>query len=271
MANGLHNLLIDIGIHDTIYTSLMAYGVSHHIFDAWILSIISFFVALPPAILVKYAGNELLHHLQKNYTKLHGFHREKYYEARFIVNQYHNPGVILQETAERFDLTGHDQNRYYDRYFNHRMPSFSDRNGTIKLREITSLATDTTIQNLEIAHTLSTKKSLHKNSIQNFFYSSKEKGKKDLTDMDFDLLSHKYPYRGIIKSPGKEVVFDREAYYDKELRITLDHIIQPTHDQLRSVIELKVYKDTKYLMEAMKYIMSKGKVSLTTYGKNDLL
>jgi hypothetical protein len=51
---------------------------------------------------MKYSGNELLYHIQKNYTKLHGFEREKYYEARFIVNNHHNPEDIFNTTAEKF-------------------------------------------------------------------------------------------------------------------------------------------------------------------------
>jgi hypothetical protein len=48
----------------------MAYGISNNMFDAWILSIISFFIALGPAIIMKYSGNELSYHIQKNLTKL---------------------------------------------------------------------------------------------------------------------------------------------------------------------------------------------------------
>lgn len=93
---------MDIGVHDTIYTSLMAYGLSNNMFDARILSIFSFLIALPPAILVKYSGNEIGYHIQKNLTKINGFDREKYYEARFIFNSTHKPADIFQETADTF-------------------------------------------------------------------------------------------------------------------------------------------------------------------------
>jgi hypothetical protein len=41
------------------------------------------------------------------------------------------------------------------------------------------------------------------------------------------------------------------------VRITLDKIIAPTNDEIKSVIEVKAYKDTKQLMELMQFIMSK--------------
>ncbi len=89
--------------------------------------------------------------------------------------------------------------------------------------------------------------------------------------MNQEELLKKFPYKHIIKNPGKEIVFDRQILYDNELRITLDKIISPTNDNLKSVMELKVYKDKKHLMEAMEYIMKTQKVRLTTHGKNQLL
>jgi hypothetical protein len=53
------------------------------------------------------------------------------------------------------------------------------------------------------------------------------------------------------------VVFDRRIFHDHEVRITLDTIASPTNDAIKSVIEVKAYKDTKYLMEVMEYIMKK--------------
>lgn len=271
ISNGLKNLLVDISIHDTIYTFIMAYGISHHIFDAWLLSIFSFLIALPPAILVKYSGNELLYYLQKNYTKLYGFQRERYYEARFILNHHPDPKSVFESTANKFWLKNHNLSTYHDTYFDHLMPAFSDRNWTFKLREIQDKSTLKTFQNLEIAHTLAKKDYLAKNGIYNFFYSSKEKWKKDLSSNSLESILKKYPYRAIIKKPSKEIIFDREIFYDDELRITFDNIISPQNNQLKTVMELKVHKDTKYLMEAMQFMMSKWKVQLTTHWKKDLL
>lgn len=71
-------------------------------FDARVLAIFSFLIALPPAILVKYSGNELFYHIQKHLTKLNGLEREKYYEARFIFNNHQKPFSIFEETADKF-------------------------------------------------------------------------------------------------------------------------------------------------------------------------
>ncbi|GHV26291.1 hypothetical protein FACS1894176_06730 [Bacteroidia bacterium] len=102
ISNGIKNLLVDITIHDTIYAVLMAYGISHQLFEPRILAIFSFILALPPAIFVKYSGNELLYYLRKQITKWYGFKREKYYEARFIVDSYPNPAELFQQTAKKF-------------------------------------------------------------------------------------------------------------------------------------------------------------------------
>ena len=75
--------------------------------------------------------------------------------------------------------------------------------------------------------------------------------------MEPETILNKYPYRTFIKQASKEVVFDRKIFYDNEVRLTLDNIISPTNDAIKSVIEVKAFKDTKYLMEVMEYIMKK--------------
>jgi len=82
----------------------MAYGLSTGLLDAWILSIVSFFIALPPAILVKHTGNELLHFLQKSLSKSYGFKREKYYEARFLMDNPINSEQLFKQIQKEFDL-----------------------------------------------------------------------------------------------------------------------------------------------------------------------
>jgi hypothetical protein len=271
VSNGLKNLVADIVVHDSIYTSIMAYGISNNMFDAWILSIISFFIALGPAIIMKYSGNELSYHIQKNLTKLNWFQREKYYEARFIFNNHHKPLSIFEEAWNKFWLWNYDMNTYNDKYFDHSVLDFSDRKWTVKHRTITDFVTWDTVSNLEIAHTLAKKDYLSKNGVYNFFYSSKEKWKKDLKWNDIETILKRFPYRAIIKNPSKEVSFEREILFDNEVRITLDKIIAPTNDEIKSVIEVKAYKDTKQLMELMQFIMSKWNIRLTTQWKKDLL
>lgn len=102
LSNGMKNLIIDITIHDSIYGMTMAYGLTNDILGPTLLSFISFLIALPPAILIKYSGNELLYVLQKQYSKLYGFKREDYYEARFIVNDYTHPDEIFENIGKKF-------------------------------------------------------------------------------------------------------------------------------------------------------------------------
>ena len=96
--------MVDIVVHDSIYTTTMAYGLSNGLMDAWILSIVSFFIALPPAILVKHTGNELLHFLQKSLSKFHGFKREKYYEARFLMDNTTSSKQLFEQIGKEFNL-----------------------------------------------------------------------------------------------------------------------------------------------------------------------
>jgi hypothetical protein len=123
---------------------------------------------------------------------------------------------------------------------------------------------------LEIAHTLPIKKTPQKESMYNYFYSRKEKGEKKLPDsMTNEALLHKRPYKKII---GKEMVrleFDREIVYDKQLRVTLDQIVGTSNREIKKMIEIKVYDDVKYLMEAMHKIMSDKHIDtqITTYPK----
>ena len=121
-------------------------------------------------------------------------------------------------------------------------------------------------------HVLPTKKSPDKNSLYNYFYSRKEKGRKDISKQTMADFRDKFPYKNLIKTPTKQISFEREVVYGPELRVTLDTILRSTRESLlEHVIELKVYNDRQALMEAMKFMMNKGNLKLTTYGKHDLL
>jgi hypothetical protein len=140
------------------------------------LSFVSFLIALPPAIFIKYSGNELLYILQKQFSKLYGFKREDYYEARFIVNNHSDPKAIFEKLGKDFSLGNYNLSSYNDTYYRHNIPSFSDRIGTVKLREvIDKTGNGSSFKDLEIAHTLPTKKTPQKESMYNYFYSRKEK------------------------------------------------------------------------------------------------
>ncbi|GHV26295.1 hypothetical protein FACS1894176_06740 [Bacteroidia bacterium] len=124
---------------------------------------------------------------------------------------------------------------------------------------------------MEITHLLPTKKT-EKNSIFNFYYSKKEKGRKDISKENIDTLIQKFPYNKSISSKSKQISFSREVYFDKEIRITLDTITSIVNGPtLTYVMEVKVYKDINALIKVMEYIISKGNKHLTTYGKYDLI
>jgi hypothetical protein len=124
---------------------------------------------------------------------------------------------------------------------------------------------------MEITHLLPTKKT-EKNSIFNFYYSKKEKGRKDISHENLDTLLQKFPYNKSICNPSKQISFTREVYFDKEIRITLDTITSVVNaPTLTYVMEVKVYQDITALIKVMEYIIGKGNKQLTTYGKYDLV
>ncbi|MDR0606821.1 MAG: hypothetical protein LBG52_00320 [Candidatus Peribacteria bacterium] len=248
----------------------MTYGISHQLFEPRILAVVSFLLALPPAIFIKYSGNELLYYLWKQLAKRQGFRRETYYESRFILNDLSNPTQLFQQIATRFKLHQHDISTYHDIYFTHHIPIFSERTNTVKSREIIDHATGTSFHNLEIVHFLPTKKT-EKNSIFNYYYSKKEKGRKDISTTDREVVLKTFPFRPGIAVPSKQISFERKACFDKEIRITLDTIISSDTPKLTHVMEVKVYQDISALTEVMKYIIGKGHIHLTTYGKYDLM
>lgn len=141
----------------------------------------------------------------------------------------------------------------------------------MKLREIEDITGNgEAFKALEIAHTLPTKKTPKKESMYNYFYSRKEKGRKILpNDMDKDDLLTKWPYKKIIGDEIKTIDFDRQILSDKELRITLDELVDVTQSDIKKMIELKVYGDIKYLMEAMCNIMRDKHIEtqITTHPK----
>ena len=62
---------------------------------------------------------------------------------------------------------------------------------------------------LEIAHTLPIKKTPQKESIYNYFYSRKQKGRKFMPENADQSILQKRPYKKIIKEGLKTVEFDR--------------------------------------------------------------
>lgn len=269
ITNGIKNIIVDICIHDTIYSSLMVYGLTHETVSATVLSVFSFIIALPPAILMKYSWNELLYFLQKEYSKLHRFNWENYYEARFIVNNYSNPESIFNELWKEFWLWSYNKSTYHDSYYQHHIPSFSDRIGTVKLRKVSDETGNArSFQNLEIAYTLPTKKTPEKESIYNYFYSFKEKWRKTIPIGNEEIIN-RWIYKKLLWEEKKDICFNREIIYNHELRVALDEITEPTSSNIKKIIELKVYKDKKYLMEAMHKVMKDKSwdVQITTHPK----
>ena len=114
----------------------MSYGITQDIASPWILAVASFIIALPPAIFIKYSGNELLHHVQKSCTKCYGFKREKYYEARFLMESTSSSKELFEQMQQEFNLGDYGVNVYNDTYYSHSLPAFSERVGTVKEREI---------------------------------------------------------------------------------------------------------------------------------------
>lgn len=252
IRNGMGNLAADICVHDPMYVALMAYGVSNDVAAPEVLSLLSFLAALPAAAGMKYVVGEGLHFLGK---KRSGFEWEKFYESRFLCED--DPERVIDGLSRHFVLDNADEREYKDQYRTCRMPSFSGRLPRVRERTIEERT------NLELIYTLNKRES-PEDSEWNYFVTRKEKGR-----MPID-RKHGWYIRRQIGEPTTRVKFNRESVYGDELRACMDTVLLGGEE--KHVLELKVYRDTKMLCEAIQMLRMDGyKVRATTQPKDALI
>jgi hypothetical protein len=262
IKNGSVSLLEDILIHDPVYILLMYIGLKTYSgTPVWMLSFSSFVIAV---FIVSFLEVYFLELWYKIFTlKLikKGYKKETYYETRFIVNSdigVHNVMENLKYIYNLNDVT--EDISYYDNYYDNKLFEFNGRVPALRCRNIHT--ENIKKSKLEIIYTKTGELKPTELSQYRFFINKRDK-------FSIKKIESSNKYHDSLKTKdtiNNLVTFDRTIYRNPEgLFITLDQV-----NDKYLVIEIKVFKDTRLLMDAMHSLMNKCNLTLTTHGKNVL-
>ncbi len=272
---GLTSLVEDLLVHDPIYIGLMFVGLTFYSgIPVWLLSAVSFVIAVLIVSVLEVGVTEARYLLFKKRLKRAGFGITTYYESRFFISTHKNPNKILAQVAKEFNLSHLKPIEYHDKYFGNKLPVFSGRVPKIRLRLRKNQDGTGLNKTAQIIYTRAYEQS--KRTLEQYRYFPIKK------DKIYFRLKQRMPQtleriknvrcRRILKRRQEEesvlrVDFTRIAAHDDELLVSIDKL--PAHSS-EYILEIKVYKNIKRLIEAMRFVMREFPVVQTTKGKPEL-
>ncbi len=274
---GFKSLTEDILIHDPIYAVLMLLGIAiYPQTPVWILAAVSFIIAVFAVSGLEVGFNELRYLLFKKKLKKIGFGFESYYESRFFISAKKKPEDVLDQISRRFNISRFSRPLMYnDIYYDSKIPIFSGRSPKLRLRQRCSRDRNGWMQTAQIVFTRASEITQTEMSQHRFFPIKKEKlffvlDQKMPTNLD-DIKDKKAKklLKSLIhkKTRSPRIRFEREIANDPKLLVSVDFINAKRPYYL---LELKTYKNTKLLKEAMRYVMTEFPVVQTTHSKIEM-
>jgi hypothetical protein len=290
LKHGYSNLMKDIMYHDPIYVLIMWFGLLYTTIAPGILSVASYVIGILAAAGIDVGKDEIKHKMYKKDLKNNGFIEEQYYESRFYIFTRKNPDEVIAKMSKKFGLHERSTIRYNDEYYFHKLPQYSGRIARFRLRsrDRRGFEKDNTLwgENDKKVNTLQvtfTTAQEHKKDIDQcrYFPSKKEKLymllPHDVKNLRASINSFDESTRKIIRqmlgseaTPYSRISFERTVVSNNELALCVDKV---RAKELVYIVELKVYKDTNLLKQAMRYLMVECPIAAlqTTRGKSDLL
>jgi hypothetical protein len=273
LKGGGTSLLEDVLVHDPVYIGLMFAGLSiYQGTPPWLLSAISFIVAVVAVAFIEVGITEGRYLLFKRRAKRAGFESESYFESRFLINASADPDAAMGLLSERFKLSTMYEMSYGDVYYGNKFPEYSDRTAKFRMRR-RSNEQGRFICSAQIVYTRAAEMRESKLDQCRFFPIKKDKiylaMREPLPDMPSEIEKDagQFLYKHINDDDKHVVKFIRVVAYNPDLLISVDRVRGSRNFYL---LELKVYKDVKLLMQAMRFIMRELPVLQTTHGKLEL-
>ena len=284
--DGLPTLAEDLLVHDPIYATLLYTGLkTNPTTPTWMLSSLSFVLAVVAASAIEVGVKEGMYKGYKKKMKKAGFGFEDYLESRFFIRKDKDPMVVLEAIKDEFDLGDIGTWTYSDRYVNDEIPDFNGRGSYMRLRKRVNNSDDNDImQSAQIVFRQTRQIGKREVAAHNYFLCKKEKlyttfdGDMPLSidDVDDEVVREKLElaHKGnwFHQKFGKmehgtsyrDVLFERSYAKDEHLLASADSV---RAQRPFNVIELKARTDVALLKEAMRYVMIEFPVLPTTYGK----
>jgi hypothetical protein len=277
---GFISLVEDVLIHDPIYIGLMFLGL--YIYQGtppWLLAAASFIIAVIAVAFIEVGITELRYMLFKWRARKMGFHIESYFESRFLISAKADPDKTMDLLSKKFGLDSSYMLDYKDNYFDSNFPTYSDRVPKFRLRmrsfpnNIGGLEDKDWVKTIQIVYTRASEV-CEKVEQCRFFPIKKDKiyytlkGKMPFAPSDIAVGDvSKFVSRHVSEDSVHGIDFIRVVAQSPDLLVSADRI-RGSRDFY--ILELKTYKNTKLLVQAMRFIMKELPVVQTTYGKSDL-
>ena len=274
LKNSTTSLTEDILIHDPLYILFMFTGlIIYPTMPVWILAFASFVIAVILVVVLEVAHTEIKYLAFKRKLKKAGFKKESYYETRFFISVEENQKQLLKKVSKTFNLIEKGTLNYHDKYFENNLPEFSGRTSKVRLRNRKRFNKQGYMKSIQIIYTKATEVSYKKIEQyryfpikkEKFYYITKGKMPKDISEINNSKIRKILKYSN--KFDSKKIEFERVFVRNEELLITVDKILKGEKYYL---VEVKTRKDTKSLIEAMRYIMKEFPVVQTTKGKSEM-
>ena len=274
MKGRTKSLVEDILIHDPIYIVLMYIGLKiYSTTPVWILSIISFIIAVFVVSGVEVGIVELAYLKLKRKLKKQGFQVEKYLESRFLIKSNKSPKQIIDRLSKKFNLKDHFELYYDDTYLENQFKKYSGRKPKVRLRKRTK-ENKGFMKTLQVVYTRAIESNKKKYEQYRYFPIKKEK--------IYYVFNQKMPIiiedikdpkirstlkKSKTKKAEKKIKFKRIYARNKDLLVSVDEIAKKRDFH---VMELKTHSNLKLLIKAMRYTMREFPVIQTTHNKYDI-
>ena len=289
MKRSLTSLTEDILVHDPLYILFMFTGLLlFPSIPAWLLAAVSFTIAVVLVTVLEVGARELQYLKFKLRLGKAGFEPEHYFETRFLISAKETPAELMKKLMKTFNLKQGRILQYEDTYFENNLPEYSGRIPKVRLRKRTFDSKGRwikglrqvyevkkgAVKTLQIIYTRASEQQKGKREQYRYFPIRKEKFYSFINQKmptDISQVENKKAKK-ILKfsenKPLKKVHFERAFIRNKELLISVDKMIKGSRFY---ILEIKVRKDIKLLIEAMRYVMREFPVVQTTKGKSEIL
>jgi hypothetical protein len=287
VKHGSTNLMKDILIHDPMYCGGVAAGL-YFLPDVppLLLSFTSYALGVMVVAGLNVINNERKFKKIKNNLSEKGFYGETYWESRFFIRTDKNQETALEALSKEFNLVLRGKSKFHDVYMQDTLPNLNGRSGKLRLR-----TRDRRAHEMEETRWGPDKKAIHtlqliyskainnqkKNNPDQFNYFPVQKTKlcymldgptfriEDLPTTPCE-IAKKF---SAPKPHYRDIIFERTLCDGPELAVCTDTV---QANRPYYLLELKIYKDTKLLEQAMRFVMLECPVVArqTTQSKRDL-
>lgn len=284
LKGGSVSLMEDLLLHDPLYVVLFLLLSLYPGVPLWIISSMSFIIAVVGVAWIEVAWTEARYSALKKRLLAAGMSVDEYREARFYIRSGTKPETVVAKLQEGFGMRTIESLTYRDRYFVCRLPRFSGRAPILRLRQRTAgksserynhlehVAKTGFMQSLQLVYIRPQEESSGRLEQFRFFSVRKDKFYFPL-DMEMPERMEGIGNPKLLKllragAERKRVEFERTILLDETKALYAG--VDWKDDGEGCIIELKIRKELPLFLSAMRFVMRELPVTHTTMQKTEL-